>query len=134
MVEVVKIRGIDSVSGVPQDPAHGDQLREVSALQADEAVAVGASLLDVREPEEYDAGHAPLATSIPLGELGQRIAELPRDALIVCVCRSGVRSAAAAVALVTADFDAVNLAGGMHAWAADGLPIVTANGAPGTVI
>jgi rhodanese-related sulfurtransferase len=119
---------------VRPDPADGDQLREVSALQADEAVAVGARLLDVREPEEYDAGHAPRATCIPLGELARHLEELPRDALIVCVCRSGVRSATAARALSAADFDAVNLAGGMQAWAADGLPVLAANGAPGTVI
>lgn len=119
---------------MPRHPAGGDQVREVCALEADEAVAVGASLLDVREPEEYDAGHAPLAKSIPLGELARRLQELPRDALIVCVCRSGVRSATAARALSTADFDAVNLAGGMQAWAADGLPILAADGAPGAVI
>jgi len=107
---------------VTRDAAGGDQPREVGALQADEAVAVGARLLDVREPDEYDAGHAPLATSIPLGELARRVDELPRDALIVCVCRSGVRSAAAAQALSAADFEAVNLAGGMQAWAAAQAP------------
>jgi rhodanese-related sulfurtransferase len=134
MVEGVTIRRIDSVSGVAQDPASSEQLREVSPLQADEAIVKGASLLDVREPDEYDAGHAPMATSIPLGELENRIAELPRGVTIVCVCRSGGRSAAAAQGLTAMGLDAVNLAGGMHAWAADGLAIVAANGSPGTVI
>jgi rhodanese-related sulfurtransferase len=71
---------------------------------------------------------------VPLGELEQRLAELPRGATIVCVCRSGGRSAAAAQALNAVGLDAVNLAGGMFAWAADGLAIVAANGTPGIVI
>lgn len=116
------------------DHDHLPGLREVSALEADEAVAAGAHLLDVREPVEFDAGHAPLAASIPLGALEQRTEELPREATIVCVCRSGHRSAAASQALGAAGFDAVNLAGGMYAWAADGLPVVAASGSPGTVI
>jgi rhodanese-related sulfurtransferase len=116
------------------EPAGGTGPRELSALAADDAVAAGAHLLDVREPDEFDAGHAPRASSIPLGALEQRVGELPRDAMIVCVCRSGHRSATAARALSSAGFDAVNLTGGMYAWAADGLPVVTVTGSPGTVI
>ena len=117
-----------------QEAAPSQQLREVAPLQANEAVAAGASLLDVREPEEFEAGHAPSAKCIPLGELEGRVAELTRDATIVCVCRSGGRSAAAAMALSSGGFDAVNLAGGMYAWAAEGLAVVTSSGAPGSVL
>ena len=71
---------------------------------------------------------------IPLGELEARHGELPRDHPIVCVCRSGSRSAFAAEALVAAGFDAVNLAGGMLAWAGEGLAITTDDGRAGTVL
>ncbi len=133
MVEVVTISGIDSVSCVHEFGA-AEQPREISPLQADEAVAAGASLVDVREPDEFDAGHAPHAIIVPLGELEQRIADLPRGTTIVCVCRSGGRSAAAAQVLSAHGFDAINLAGGMFAWSADGLAVVAANGSPGIVL
>ena len=59
----------------------------------------GAFLLDVREPAEWQAGHAPAARHIPLGQLGARSAEVPRDTAVYVICRSGVRSARAAQAL-----------------------------------
>lgn len=108
-------------------------IEEIDAGTADGAVGAGAFLLDVRNPDEWDAGHAPAATLVPLGALGDRVAELPTDRRIVVVCRSGARSARATEALVGAGYDAVNLAGGMQAWAALGLPVVTDAGGPGTV-
>ncbi len=107
--------------------------RELDALDAEDAVANGALLLDVREPDEFAAGHAPVATSVPLGELGGRLGELAGAATVVCVCRSGARSAAAAEALTTAGYDAVNLVGGMLAWAREGLPVVSSAGGAGEV-
>lgn len=101
--------------------------------EADEVIAAGGLLLDVREPEEWDAGHAPDATWIPLGQLAQRLHELPRDRRIVAVCRSGARSERATQALVQRGYDAVNLAGGMQAWVGDGRTVVTDAGAPGVV-
>jgi DMSO/TMAO reductase YedYZ molybdopterin-dependent catalytic subunit/rhodanese-related sulfurtransferase/glyoxylase-like metal-dependent hydrolase (beta-lactamase superfamily II) len=86
----------------------------------------GALLLDVREPEEWQAEHAPGAVLIPMGQVRQRQSELPRDRRIVVVCRSGGRSAATTESLRTWGFDAVNLAGGMCAWASAGLPTATA--------
>ncbi len=80
-------------------------------------------LLDVREPDEYQNGHIPGATLIPLGELRQRIHELPRDREIICVCHSGHRSGAATRHLVSAGYPAVNLSGGMIGWARHGLPV-----------
>jgi len=93
-----------------------------------------AVLLDVREPDEWAAGHAPGALHITLGNLGRDYGELPRDAPILCVCRGGGRSERAAGALRGAGYDASNVAGGMKAWAASGLPVVTDDGAPGAVI
>ena len=53
---------------------------------------------------------------------------------IACICRSGVRSAKAAAELVQMGFNAVNVAGGMRDWAAQGLPVVRDDGSPGEVI
>ena len=81
-------------------------------------------LLDVREGPEWVAGHVEGAVHVPMGQLNARQGELATDRTIVCVCRSGQRSAAVAQALARAGYDAVNLLGGMHAWAAAGLPYV----------
>jgi rhodanese-related sulfurtransferase len=93
----------------------------------------GALLLDVREPDEWDAGHAPEAAWIPMGAIAARQGELPGDRDIVVVCRSGVRSAKVTTALRQAGFEASNLTGGMQAWAAAGLPVVTDAGGDGVV-
>ncbi len=87
-------------------------------------------LLDVREPDEWTAGHAPGATHIPLGELGSRTAEIPADRAVYVICRSGHRSAHATSALTSAGWNAVNVAGGMRQWAAQGRPMATETGLP----
>ena len=93
------------------------------------SVPDGAPLLDVREEDEWAAGHAPGATHIPLGQLGARVTEVPRDETVYVICRSGARSARAAAALAGAGFQAVNVAGGMQDWAAVGRPMTTDSGA-----
>jgi rhodanese-related sulfurtransferase len=93
----------------------------------------GALLLDVREPEEWDAGHAPEARHVPLGQLPDRMGELDRSQPIVVICRSGARSALATEWLTTAGFDATNLIGGMQEWAHAGLAVETDGGGPGRV-
>ncbi|MGH9032574.1 MAG: rhodanese-like domain-containing protein [Acidimicrobiia bacterium] len=105
----------------------------VEAAEGNALVEEGAFLLDVREPDEWAAGHPPSAVHIPMKEVQARQGELPHDRRIVAVCRSGGRSAAVAEALTAWGFDAVNLAGGLHAWDAAGLPVVTDAGDPGTV-
>jgi rhodanese-related sulfurtransferase len=81
-------------------------------------------VIDVREPEEWDAGHMAEATLIPLGDLEQRRHELDPAAPVVIVCRSGRRSLIAADYLAQMGFrHARSLAGGMIAWAAAGQPI-----------
>jgi rhodanese-related sulfurtransferase len=94
----------------------------------------GFFLLDVREPSEWRFGHIDGAKHIPMQQLGARRAELPSDVTIVCVCRSGHRSQAVTDALIGAGYTAVNLDGGMYAWKAAGLPIVTDEGDPGGVL
>lgn len=91
-------------------------------------------LLDVREDDEWDAGHIEGAQHIPMGELVQRQDEIPKDETIVCVCRTGGRSGAVAGALSDAGYDAHNLEGGMQSWAAAGHGVTAGDGGPGRVI
>jgi rhodanese-related sulfurtransferase len=91
-------------------------------------------LLDVREQDEWDAGHIEGAQHIPLGQLGARLAEVPREQVVVAVCRSGSRSDRAAKGLRGQGFDAENLEGGVTAWSRAGLPLVARGGGPGRVI
>jgi len=84
-----------------------------------------AFLLDVREPDEWDAGHANNARHIPMGEVAERLAELPQDGTVYVVCRSGGRSERVTQYLNQNGWDAVNVAGGMRSWAASGRPMTT---------
>ena len=80
-------------------------------------------ILDVRQPEEFRAGHIAGAKLIPLNELGSRIEELPKEKEILCVCASGARSSAAAGQLSNAGFNVLNMRGGMSGWQRAGYPI-----------
>lgn len=81
-------------------------------------------LLDVRSPREFSDGSIAGARLIPLGELDQHLDELPRNRPMVCLCRSGRRSAKACRQLAAAGFvDVVNLSGGMMAWQRAKLPV-----------
>jgi rhodanese-related sulfurtransferase len=111
----------------------GNKIPEVTAIDA-ESGAAATVLLDVREPDEWEAGHAPSAQWIPLGDLEQARFQIPMNRRIVCVCRSGVRSARATQSLLDWGFDASNMVGGMKAWAEAGLPVVRTDGTPGEVI
>ena len=92
----------------------------------------GALLLDVREPDEWQAGHAARAVHVPLRELTPDA--IPDGDPLLVVCHVGGRSAMATMALQRAGYPAVNVAGGMEAWERAGLPVVTDEGVPGTVI
>lgn len=76
-----------------------------------------ATIIDVREVFEFDEGHAVGAVNIPLGELGNRLDELPQNGeQFFVICRSGGRSGKAVQALRSRDYDAVNIAGGTLEW------------------
>jgi rhodanese-related sulfurtransferase len=90
-----------------------------------------ARLLDVREDDEWQAGHSPSATHLPLGRLDP--AQVPDDLPVITVCRSGGRSAKAAATLAAAGHQVSTLEGGMKAWSAAGLPVHTDDGSPGSV-
>jgi DMSO/TMAO reductase YedYZ molybdopterin-dependent catalytic subunit/glyoxylase-like metal-dependent hydrolase (beta-lactamase superfamily II) len=120
-------------AGLPVATGAGDGVAgstpHVSPRAAQALLDKGALLLDVREPDEWGTGHAPPATLIPMGQVLAKTNDLPRNRTIVVVCRSGGRSAAVTDALRAGGFEAVNLAGGMSAWSAAGLPVVTAEDA-----
>ena len=105
---------------------HSDDVQP-SVLSTDLSAEV--YLLDVREDDEWAAGHAPEAVHIPVGTLNERAAEIPQDREIFVICRSGARSAYAAQALTGAGWKAVNVADGMTGWAVAGRPMVSETGA-----
>lgn len=91
-------------------------------------------LLDVREPAEWAAGHAPGAQHLPMHELPGRLAEVPTDREVVVVCRVGNRSGQVVQFLVEQGWQNVrNLAGGMLDWVAAGRPLVSDSGGPAMV-
>lgn len=100
--------------------------KEISVAQAAERRDQGALILDVREPEEWQQFHIPGATLIPLGQLPNRLNEVPKDRVVVVVCRTGHRSAQGRDILLNAGYTQVtSMAGGVTAWQAQGLPVAT---------
>jgi rhodanese-related sulfurtransferase len=99
---------------------------------ADAAAGNSVLLLDVREDDEWEAGHAQGAVHVPLASVDAT--GFQADVPVVAVCRSGNRSGKAAELLARGGIDVVNMAGGMTAWAAAGLPVVAADGSPGEIV
>ena len=85
----------------------------------------GATVVDVREPDEYIRGHVPGAVLIPLGELERRTVEVPRRGPVYVICASGKRSRTGAGILELAGIDAVSVDGGTDGWIAAGREYVT---------
>ncbi len=100
-----------------------DTLPEISATEAIRLVKAGRYLIDVREQDEWDRGHAAGAHFVPMSRLGELVDDIPKDRQVLVVCHSGGRSARVTRSLVTAGYDAVNVAGGSSAWAAADGPL-----------
>lgn len=112
------------------DAAGLDAAGTVDLDEARKLVSSGeAVLVDVREQHEWDAGHAPEAVHMPLGELDA--GALPADKPIITTCRSGGRGARAAAVLAEAGLPARSLQGGMRGWHDAGLPFESGDGGPG---
>ena len=102
----------------------GSAVPEVSVAE----LPADATLLDVREPDEWAAGHAPGARHLPMSELTGRLDELPDDDPLYVVCRSGGRSARVVAYLANQGYPAVNVEGGMLSWAGQGREVVAERG------
>jgi rhodanese-related sulfurtransferase len=100
---------------------------DVTPEQAQELIAQGALVLDVRQPNEWIRGHIPEAELVPLDGIylfGKALADYPKDQDVILVCEMGQRSVVAAeIALVAGYTRVYNLAGGMSAWRARRLPM-----------
>ena len=90
-----------------------------------QAHAAGATVLDVRNPDEYEAAHVPGAVLIPLTELAPRQEEIPEADPLYVICAVGGRSLTATKALVDAGYRAVSVAGGTNGWIERGGAVVT---------
>lgn len=105
---------------------------EVAIADVPETFGDAVVLLDVREDDEWQRGHAPGAQHIPMGDVPARMAEIDTDGDLFVVCRSGGRSQRVAQYLARNGYEPVNVAGGMTAWAGAGRPVVTKDGGVGT--
>lgn len=98
------------------------------------ALPEDAVILDVREPDEWAAGHIESAVHIPIGEVVGRLSELPEGDPLYVTCRGGGRSARVTKYLSDQGLNAVNVAGGMKDWAAAGKLMVSETGRAPEVI
>jgi hydroxyacylglutathione hydrolase/adenylyltransferase/sulfurtransferase len=93
--------------------------QQVAELRKQQSV----QLIDVRQDYEWDAGRIAGARHVELTDVATQADTMARDRPLIFYCRSGVRSAMATEAFASAGFDAHNMAGGLLAWDAAGLPI-----------
>jgi rhodanese-related sulfurtransferase len=98
---------------------------EIDADELERRLLDGATLIDVREPDEYEEAHAPGAVLIPLATVPDELAQFPRDGEVLMICASGGRSGRATEWLRAQGVDAVNVAGGTLGWIAAGKPTVS---------
>jgi molybdopterin-guanine dinucleotide biosynthesis protein A/rhodanese-related sulfurtransferase len=131
VLQVAWVEGLDPAwfrnVNAPADLGETVAMTDVPEIDIDEAVrrhAEGAYVLDVRQPDEYVAGHVPGAVLVPLDQLPARQDEVPKDRPLLVICAGGGRSARAAEALNAVGYDATNIAGGTGAWVRAGHPVV----------
>ena len=96
---------------------------EIDVAELARLRASGVPLIDVREPDEWEEFRAPGAELIPLGQVPERIDEVPTGGTVYVICKSGGRSAKAVELLRAQGIDAVNVAGGSLAWREAGNPV-----------
>jgi len=102
---------------------------ELAPARVAEMMKEEAQLIDVREPDEREAGRIPDDTAhIELDRLTEEAGSIDRERPVIFYCRSGSRSLLAAQAFAAAGYDAHNLSGGLKAWVADGRPLEPADG------
>ncbi len=99
-------------------------VHEITVDELATRLDAGALTVDVRQPDEYVAGHVPGAVLVPLNDVPARIGEFPTGQVVPVICRSGARSLAACEYLVANGIDAVNVIGGTLAWVESGRGVV----------
>jgi rhodanese-related sulfurtransferase len=104
---------------------------EVDITAFAEAHAVGAPVIDVREPFEYVSGHVPRARLLPMTQVHDGLRDLPRDRPVYVICASGNRSLTAVSWLRNAGVEAYSVAGGIGHWIRRGFPVVRGVNADG---
>jgi rhodanese-related sulfurtransferase len=102
--------------------AGDESVPEIDVEELDRRLTAGARLIDVRQPDEFAHFRVPGATSIPLGEIPDRLDEIPRDETVYLICGGGGRSGRVAAFLNAQGFDTVNVAGGSRGWVESGRP------------
>jgi rhodanese-related sulfurtransferase len=102
---------------------------ELAPERAAELIGAGAELIDVRRGYEFEGGHLAGARNVEMNELSAAAESIARDRPVLFYCRTGNRSGMAAQAFREAGYDAHNLAGGIVAWTAGGLPLEPEDGA-----
>lgn len=103
---------------------------EIDIERLERARSDGATVVDVREPGEYVAGHVPGSTLVPMGLLASRLGDLDKARPVYVVCASGNRSAAMTDLLRASGYDAYSVAGGTAAWARSGRSVETGTSRP----
>ena len=137
LLAILILAGCSAPAAAPSAPAAATAAGEaktidVASLPRDVDVQTTAALreqpdvmiLDVREQDEWDAGHIPGAVFMPMGQVPDRLSEIPKDKTVIVQCRSGNRSSQVTDFLVQQGFTNVhNMAGGLNAWQSAGLPV-----------
>lgn len=130
---------IDGVKGLDMTDVHAqvaaqrallDKPMEISQDDFAAAHASAPTLIDVREPSEFEAGHVPGADLVPLQSVPQNVDRLPSDEPVYVICATGNRSLTAAKFLRQSGIEAYSVAGGTSAWANAGRDIVTGGSEP----
>lgn len=101
------------------------ETNEIDVAELARRWEAGATIVDVRRPDEYEAGHVPGAQLVTLEDVPSRQGEIPSDGEVLVICKTGGRSRQATEFLRQQGVDAVNVAGGTLAWIEAGHPVVT---------
>jgi rhodanese-related sulfurtransferase len=99
-------------------------VREIDVDELADRITAGATVIDVRQPEEYLAGHVPGSRLVPLNDVPDRLDELVGGGELLVICRTGARSMVACDYLVANGASALNVAGGTLAWVDAGRDVV----------
>lgn len=126
LLVIVLLATVGAIVVLSQPPAVTTLPAEITVAQAADLQKNGAFILDVREPSEWAQFHIQGATLIPLGDLPNRLSDVPKDRQVIVYCRTGVRSAQGRDILKNAGYTLVtSMTGGITQWQAKGMPVIS---------